>query len=287
MKKLIVIFVAVLLILCGCTGNTVDETEVKEEKTKIMPEIIVEVPEKNEEAPTETGDTSHLSNEKKGWGYRPVRGQRSEFTKQQMAEMEKYGCIYLGDENEKTLYLTFDEGYENGYTEPILDTLRKMDVKAAFFITGSYFDKNEDLVDIMVRDGHIVGNHTVNHPSLPDKTEEEIIKETENLNNKFYEKYGMKMKYLRPPMGEYSEKTLGITKNTGYINTFWSFAYKDWETDNQKGKDYALETVTNGFHNGAVILLHAVSKDNSDALEEIILKAREMGYEFKSLDEYR
>jgi len=95
------------------------------------------------------------------------------------------------------------------------------------------------------------------------------------------------MKYLRPPMGEYSSKTLMLTQKIGYINTFWSFAYKDWETDNQKGKEYAIEKVTNSFHNGAVILLHAVSKDNSDALEEIILKAREMGYEFKSLDEYR
>ena len=285
MKKLISLILSILLVsLCGCVKETKELTEKPQNTAEVLPEIEVEVPEETEIPVIET---EGLPNEKKGWGFRPVKGQRPELTKTQISEMEKYGCVYLGNENEKVMYLTFDEGYENGYTKPILDTLRKMNVKAAFFITGSYFDKNEDLVDTMVRDGHIVGNHTVNHPSLPDKSDEDIKKETEELNNKFFEKYGLRMTYIRPPMGEYSERTLALTKNMGYINAFWSFAYKDWETNNQKGKDYAFETATSSFHNGAVILLHAVSKDNSDALEEIILKAHEMGYQFKSLDEYR
>jgi len=220
-----------------------------------------------------------------GWGFKKIQGQRPQFTKEQIETMKKYDCIYLGSD-EKSLYLTFDEGYENGYTKPILDVLRKHGVKATFFITGPYLEKNEDIVDIMVRDGHTVGNHTVNHPSLPKKSAEEIQREVSGLGDLFFEKYGQKMKYLRPPMGEYNEKTLEITKNLGYTNVFWSFAYKDWETDNQKGKDYALEQVTKYLHGGAVILLHAVSKDNAEAMEEIILKAQEMGFVFKTLDQY-
>ena len=220
-----------------------------------------------------------------GWGFKKIPGQKPQFTREQIETMGKYGCIYAG-KDEKSIYLTFDEGYENGYTMPILDVLRKHNVKAAFFITGPYLKEYGDIVDIMVQDGHIVGNHTVNHPSLPKKSPEKIEEEIKGLEDMFFERYGQKMKYLRPPMGEYNEKTLEITKNLGYTNVFWSFAYKDWETNNQKGKDYALSQVTKYLHGGAVILLHAVSKDNADAMEEIILKAKEMGYEFKSLDMY-
>ena len=238
MKKLILIFCIVLL--CGC-----------QEKGE-MPSL-----KNNLEV-----NTNNLSDKKIGWGFRKIKGDRPEFTKEQQKTMKDFECIYLGTEGEKSLYLTFDEGYENGFTEPILETLKKHSVPAAFFITGDYFDKCGELVDKMVNDGHIVGNHTENHPSLPAKSAEEIEKEVSSLNKKFFEKYGFNMKYLRPPMGEYSEKSLAITKNIGYTNVFWSFAYKDWETNNQKGKDYAFEEVKKCLHDGAVILLHAVSKDN-------------------------
>ena len=217
------------------------------------------------------------SNALNGWGYRKISGARPEFTSGQVALMDKYNCIYMGSPDEKKVYLTFDEGYENGYTAEILDTLKAEGVKAAFFITGPYFDKNTDLVDRMVAEGHIVGNHTVNHPSLPSVSDEKFEAELLDLDKKFYARYGKAMKYLRPPMGEYSERTLSLSNKLGYTNAFWSFAYRDWETDNQKGTDYAYEQVMDGIHNGIVILLHAVSVDNTRALlREICAKNKRM-----------
>lgn len=194
--------------------------------------------------------------------------------------LKKYGGVYIGDVDKNTIYLTFDEGYENGYTPKILDALRDNNVKAVFFITGPYLAQHQDLVRRMVEEGHIVGNHSIHHPSLPtvdDKTlEEEIL----GLDRAFYEKFGQHMKFLRPPKGEYSERTLAITQKLGYTNLFWSFAYDDWYKDRIRGPQYAYEKVINNLHNGEVILLHAVSKDNAEALDMIIKGAREKGFEF-------
>ncbi len=232
-------------------------------------------------------EVSSIENAKNGWGFKKNPGGRPEFTKAQISVMEKYNCIYMGREDEKVMYLTFDEGYENGFTATILDTLLKHNVPAAFFVTGPYLKKHGDLIGRMVNEGHIVGNHTVNHPSLPDCNTEKIKKEISELEGDFYDTYGIKMKYIRPPMGEYSERTLKITNEMGYINVFWSFAYRDWETNNQKGAESAFNEVTKNFHNGSIILLHAVSKDNAVALDRILNEAKKQGYVWKSLDNFK
>lgn len=198
--------------------------------------------------------------------------------------LDKYGGFYIGDTSKKEIYLTFDEGYENGYTPKILDVLRDNNVKAVFFITGPYLKEHQDLVRRMVEEGHIVGNHTIHHPSLPQLSDKELEEEILGLDRVFSEKFGKSMKYLRPPMGEYSERTLSITQKLGYCNMFWSFAYDDWHRDKVRGANYAYEKVINNLHNGAVLLLHAVSKDNADALDRIIKGAREKGYEFGNVD---
>lgn len=192
----------------------------------------------------------------------------------------KYGGMYVGDVNKKVIYLTFDEGYENGFTGKILDTLRDNNVKAAFFITGPYLKEQQELVRRMVEEGHTVGNHTIHHPSLPEKSDAEIEEEVVGLERAFTEKFGAKMKFLRPPKGEYSERTLSITNKLGYCNLFWSFAYDDWYRDKIRGPEYAYKIVMRNLHNGEIILLHAVSKDNADALDMIIKGVRESGYEF-------
>ncbi len=227
-----------------------------------------------------------LDNTTKGWGFRKMQP-RPEFTAAQTAEMEAYGCFYMGSEKEKALYLTFDEGYENGYTAAILDVLKEKQVPAAFFVTGPYLREEGELIKRMLDEGHIVGNHSVNHPSLPDLSEEDIERELYDLDLMLYEGYGVHMKYLRPPRGEYSTATLDITNRMGYKNVFWSVAYVDWQTDKQQGKQHALDSVLPQLHNGAVILLHAVSSDNAAAMGELIDAAREQGYVFKSLDEYK
>jgi peptidoglycan-N-acetylmuramic acid deacetylase len=199
--------------------------------------------------------------------------------------LEKYNGLYIGDVNTKRLYLTFDEGYENGYTEKILDVLRDNEVKAAFFITGPYLSTQQALVRRMVEEGHVVGNHTIHHPSLPSLSDKELEEEVVGLDRAFNEKFGKNMKFLRPPKGEYSERTLAITDKLGYVNVFWSFAYDDWYRDKCRGADYAYDKVMSNLHNGAVILLHAVSKDNADALGRIIDGGRAEGYSFGSLEE--
>ncbi len=199
--------------------------------------------------------------------------------------LKKYGGKYVGDVTKNTIYLTFDEGYENGYTAKILNTLKDNNVKAAFFITGPYLSEHQDLVKRMVEEGHTVGNHTIHHPSLPEKDDSQIEEEVLGLERAFSEKFGTKMKFLRPPKGEYSERSLSITSKLGYCNLFWSFAYDDWHRDKIRGPEYAYKKVISNLHNGAVLLLHAVSKDNADALDIIIKGARAAGYEFGNVEE--
>ncbi|NMB34216.1 MAG: delta-lactam-biosynthetic de-N-acetylase [Clostridium sp.] len=194
--------------------------------------------------------------------------------------LSKYGAAYLGDTSKKVIYLTFDEGYENGYTPRILDSLKNNQVKAIFFITGPYLKEHLGLVRRMVEEGHVVGNHTIHHPSLPSVSDRELEEEVLGLDRAFNEKFGTNMKFLRPPKGEYSERTLAITRNLGYTNLFWSFAYDDWYRDRIRGPEYAYKKVMDNLHNGAVLLLHAVSKDNAEGLDMIIKGAREKGFEF-------
>jgi peptidoglycan-N-acetylmuramic acid deacetylase len=201
--------------------------------------------------------------------------------------LNKYGSIYIGDTSKKEIFLTFDEGYENGYTTKILDVLRDNNAKAVFFITGPYLNEHQDLVRRMVEEGHIVANHTIHHPSLPEKGDAELEEEILGLDRAFYEKFGQHMKYLRPPKGEYSERTLAVTNALGYCNVFWSFAYDDWYRDKIRGADYTYEIVMRNLHNGEVMLLHAVSKDNADALDKIIKGARDKGYTIGNVDEIK
>ena len=220
-----------------------------------------------------------------GWGLKKVENSQPEVPSSWQEMLKKYDGYYLGNTNEKVMYLTFDEGYENGYTAKILDVLKKTNTPAAFFVTGPYIENEPELIKRMVEEGHVVGNHTVNHPSMPDLSEEEITKELTELNKSFAEHTKQNMKFMRPPMGEFSEKSLVATQKNGYKSIFWSIAYADWDTDNQKGVDYAVQQVTKQFHNGAIILLHAVSEDNANALEQIINTAKEQGYTFKSLED--
>lgn len=181
------------------------------------------------------------------------------------------------------LYLTFDCGYENGYTSVILDALKEKQVPAAFFVTLDYIEGNPDLVARMIKEGHIVGNHSDSHPSFPSISRKDMAKEIENVDNYLRVHFGYSSPYFRFPKGEYSDNALELVKSIGYQSVFWSVAYADWDTSVIKGKDYATKTVCDRLHKGAIILLHSVSKDNAEAMGEIIDKARESGYEFHSL----
>ena len=175
---------------------------------------------------------------------------------------------------------------KHGYTEKILEVLKQNNVKACFFITAHYMNTQQELVKKMIDEGHIVGNHTVNHKSMPDLSLETIKKEVMDLHTAMYEKFGYEMKYLRPPKGEYSERTVAYTKSLGYTNVMWSLAYDDWDEKKQGREDYAKKKIIDNINSGAIILLHGNSKDNTNVLDYCIKQIKNMGYEFKSLDEF-
>ncbi|BAF58654.1 MAG: delta-lactam-biosynthetic de-N-acetylase [Pelotomaculum sp.] len=236
--------------------------------------------------PVRPSAASGLSNERRGWGLkRNSTHQQPEMPSSVSSLLSKYDAYWIGSPGEKAVYLTFDEGYENGYTAKILDILKANEVKAAFFVTGHYLKSQPALVRRMVEEGHIVGNHTETHPSLPDLSDGQIEQELRVVEQEFENVTGQKgMRYLRPPRGEYSERTLAVTRNLGYHNIFWSLALVDW-VPMPGGPQEAYDSVMGNLHNGALILLHAVSKDNTEALDKILKDAKAQGYTFKTLDD--
>ncbi|WP_284642943.1 delta-lactam-biosynthetic de-N-acetylase [Paenibacillus silviterrae] len=200
--------------------------------------------------------------------------------------VQKNGAIFLGDTAKKELYLTFDNGYENGYTSKILDVLREKQVPAIFFVTGHYIKDQPELLKRMVSEGHLIGNHSWSHPDMSQLAQQQIREELDKVKTEVEKVTGQQeMAYLRPPRGIFNSRTLTVSKDLGYTSVFWSVAYKDWDVKAQKGSDYAYKQVMAQLHPGAVILLHSVSKDNTEALGKIIDDAKAKGYEFKSLKE--
>jgi peptidoglycan-N-acetylmuramic acid deacetylase len=200
--------------------------------------------------------------------------------------VKKNEAIFLGDTATKELYLTFDNGYENGFTPKILDVLKEKKVPAIFFVTGHYIKDQPELLKRMVSEGHLIGNHSWSHPDMSQLTQQQIKDELDKVKHEVTKVTGQQdMAYLRPPRGIFNSRTLTVSRDLGYTSVFWSVAYKDWDTKKQKGADYAHQQVMAQLHPGAVILLHSVSKDNTDALARIIDDARAQGYEFKSLKE--
>ncbi|KHD37308.1 delta-lactam-biosynthetic de-N-acetylase [Clostridium acetobutylicum] len=199
----------------------------------------------------------------------------------------KYNCYYIGDSSKKVIYLTFDEGYERGYTPKILDVLKKHKAKAAFFVVKPYITSSPEIVKRMEKEGHYVCNHSVHHKSMPSIYDEAKFKsELDGVEEEYKKVTGKEMpKYFRPPMGKYSELSLYYTQKLGYKTIFWSFAYGDWEPDHQPGKAEAKKKILEKTHNGTVLLLHAVSKTNADVLDELLTHWEKEGYKIGTLDE--
>jgi peptidoglycan-N-acetylmuramic acid deacetylase len=202
------------------------------------------------------------------------------------ALLESLDAAYLGNTEEKVLYLTFDAGYENGCTEQILDILKKHDVKAAFFLVGNYIEKNADLVRRMVEDGHIVGNHTMHHPDMSKlSTMDAFSQELKDLEALFFDTTGHELpRYYRPPQGIYSEQNLKMAQQLGYKTVFWSLAYADWDVKKQPTESFAMEKLTGRIHNGAILLLHSTSKTNAAILDRLLTELKQQGYTFRSID---
>lgn len=215
------------------------------------------------------------------------KGQIAEGPKESIDFLKENSAYYLGDTSSKVLYLTFDEGYENGNTGKILDILKELQIPAAFFVVKPYIDKEPDLIKRMVDEGHIVGNHTVHHPSMAQIHDKEKFKnEFTGVEDAYKELIGQDMpKFFRPPMGKYSKESLQMTKDLGYKTIFWSFAYKDWLIHDQPSEGYSIEKIAKGAHPGGIMLLHAVSNTNTRVLSTVLKNLKADGYEFKSLND--
>ena len=236
---------------------------------------------------TLASQANELSNELLAWGFRrgenhtqPVLDSKS------LKVINEYNGIAMGNANDKYVYLTFDAGYEAGYTESILKALEDNNVTAAFFITGHYLNTATDLVKKMIEGGNVVGNHTVNHKCLPNLSNEEIKDEIMKLHNAVYEKTGYEMTFFRPPKGEFSERTTEYVNSLGYTSVLWSSASDDWDKTKQGREEYGKKKILDNLHNGAVILLHSTSKDNSVILDSLIKEIKSQGYEIRSLRDF-
>ena len=202
-------------------------------------------------------------------------------------QLRQYQAAYIGNTNEKVLYLTFDAGYENGCTAKILDTLKEKQVPAAFFLVGNYIRQSPDLVRQMVAEGHTVGNHTMHHYDMSRLSDKAAFsKELTDLEALYKETVGQELpKFYRPPQGIYSEENLKMAQELGYKTLFWSLAYVDWNNDAQPTREAAFAKLLPRTHNGAVVLLHSTSKTNAEILGELIDKWKEAGYRFGTLEE--
>lgn len=204
-------------------------------------------------------------------------------------KLSKDGAYYVGkhSKKDKVIYLTFDCGYEAGYTKRILKILKKHDVRALFFVTKPYITENPGIVKKMKKAGHLVGNHTSTHPRMAKLSVGRIKKEIKDCERAMKKLTGYDMDpFLRPPEGNFSIRSVKVAQSMGYATIFWSLAYYDYDTAHQPGADFVKEKFRVYHHNGMIPLIHACSKSNTEALSSVIRMLKRKGYRFGTLDEF-
>ncbi len=223
--------------------------------------------------------------QKSDWGLSYRKEGETPVGNESAENLKKYNAFYVGDTSKKVIHLTFDCGYEAGYTEKILDTLKKHDVKATFFVVGNYLTSAPEIIKRMEKEGHIVANHTYSHPDMSEiKTKEKFIEELQKTENEYEKITGKKMmKLYRPPQGKFSEENLKMADSLGYKTFFWSLAYVDWYKDKQPSKEEAFSKLIPRIHPGSIVLLHNTSETNANILDELLQKWKSMGYSFENL----
>lgn len=283
-QKICLLMTAAAMLAAGCAAadnDTADRSGNTAESTSAAKKTVRTTMDSAAVEPVQGGA---LSTEKHGYG----QGVQLDDKNRPMGALDfnanygKYGAEALR-EDKKNILLTFDQGYENGYTAQILDTLKEKKVKAVFFLLQDYAERNPELVQRMIDEGHIVGNHSVSHYSMPDLSVEECRQEIEGLQEYMKQNFGVTMKLFRPPMGEFSEQSLSVTKDCGLSTMLWSFAYADWDVNAQPNPAQAKEKLIGAAHEGAVYLLHSVSQTNAEVLGEVIDGIRDEGFEFEKL----
>lgn len=298
---MLILSVALALILSGCSGRgTLEETDadasaaVEDSRTQISvtsPLTGRKILSPASFTVNDPQNTRGISNEKKEHSFGVAKnGIPHEISKSTQSYFESTGykaVCYDTKAAEKVIYLTFDCGWENGYTDDVLDTLKEKKVPAAFFCTLEHIKKSPEIIARMIKEGHVVGNHSAKHPNFAEIDRQRMADEILECDNYLRENFGYTSSFFRFPEGCYTENALELVHSMGFTSVFWSSAYADWDVSKTKGKDYAFETVTSRLHPGAILLLHSVSPDNAAALGDIIDWARQNGYEFKALTELK
>lgn len=291
-KPLVLLAIIIILLLSGCSQANVNDNpepgqnQIQPADKTPDPQNTPAVPEKepNNSSNAAASDTPENTASTYSWYF--VRNNQHQYpdTNSGYKDMlTQYQAIYLIPNESNRIYLTFDCGYELGYTGQILDTLAEKNIKAAFFITGQYIKTQPDLVKRMQAEGHLVCNHSYNHPDFSTINQNKLNQEITSLENSYRDLTGLEMdKYLRPPMGNFNRNSLKWTKELGYTSVFWSMAWKDWDPQQQPGADYVYQHVIDNIHPGAVILMHAVSQSDTDALSRIITDLQASGYVFST-----
>ena len=237
---------------------------------------------------TKAADYTGYSNAKKSWYVKRNTEHLPSGGADSAKKLEGYRAYYYDPHTkEKVMYLTFDCGYENGYTSKLLDILKKHDVKVLFFVTKHFVQSQPALCKRMKEEGHLVGNHTMNHVDLPAKSVSRIQNEVKGLEAIFKQETGYELdKYFRPPEGAYSDRVLKIVKDMGYTTVFWSMAYYDYDPAKQPGKQYVIDHFKKYYHKGAIALMHNVSRSNTEALDEVLKYLKKQGYQCMRMDAY-
>ena len=184
-----------------------------------------------------------------------------------------------GGQEQKLMTLTFDDGPHPVYTPELLDGLKERNVRASFFLLGSSVDGNEDLVERMAGEGHLIGNHTLSHVRLTKIPLEEAEREIAETNEKILAASGVLPVYIRPPYGEWNEELEGVTDMEP---VFWNVDPLDWKVlDRKKIADHIVKNAGDG----RIVLLHDSYETTVDAALEVIDTLKEQGYTFVTVDE--
>jgi peptidoglycan-N-acetylmuramic acid deacetylase len=292
-----VVFILLLILsVTGCNHQALKDSNPSPTPTPAPAQTQTPVPEKTTSqasaAPTEKADEPAITGSSapsvKSYSWYFIRNSQHQIpaANRETADLlAANNAFYVLPNSDSKIYLTFDAGYELGYTPRILDILSANGVHAAFFITGQYLNTQPELVKRMKQEGNLVCNHTLNHPDCAKISSDKLKQEIQALEEKYAQITGRQMdRYLRPPMGNYSELSLKTTSELGYKTVFWSMAFADWDPAKQPGADYAYNHVMDNIHPGAVILLHAVSQSDTEALDRIIKDLQAQGYVFATFE---
>ncbi len=283
--------IAAVALSSSVKGNSSDMPN-SDGATNPAPEVLPDIDDENENAEGAIGGAEDVpvevySRAKVGWGPGTNKNEKNQTVDSVLMQekYEKLGAYFIFPKDEGKLYLTFDLGYENGYTPIILDSLKAAGVKATFFITSDYVNEAPDIIRRIIDEGHTLANHTDRHPSMPQISDSRARDELMTLHDRIEKEFGYTMTLFRFPMGEYSEHTLELVDKLGYKSIFWSFAYKDWLTDSQPDPQSSLTKLTDSLHDGGIFLLHAVSSTNAAIMDDFLAEAKARGFSFELIDE--